>query len=159
MNARDLLEEYVTGGKLMQITTLGSDGAPQTCSVWYVSHFASDALRWISRHDRVHSANVRVDSRVSGAIVSIPLEGLGQTVRGVSFVGQARELPVAGIDQEIAEFVARWPAAAGALNAADLAAGRTPTRLYEVKITQWVLFDEEHFPGEPRQTVLTVSDR
>ncbi|WP_329430643.1 pyridoxamine 5'-phosphate oxidase family protein [Streptosporangium sp. NBC_01495] len=153
MNARGLLEEYVMGGKLMQITTLADDGAPQTCSVWYDAHFAPDVLRWISRDDRAHSVNVRTDPRVSGAIVAISLDGLGQTVRGVSFAGQARELPPAGIDEEIAEFVARWPAAADALDRAKLRSGRTPTRLYEATITQWVLFDEQHFPGEPRQVV------
>ncbi|WP_433358854.1 pyridoxamine 5'-phosphate oxidase family protein [Streptosporangium sp. CA-115845] len=155
MNARDLLKEYVMGGKLMQITTLAGDGAPQTCSVWYDAHFAPDVLRWISRHDRSHSANIRTDSRVSGAIVAIPLDELGQTVRGVSFTGQARELPTVGIDEQIAEFVARWPAAAGALDRTKLMARHTPTRLYEATITQWVLFDEEHFPSDPRQMVAT----
>ncbi|WP_326637715.1 pyridoxamine 5'-phosphate oxidase family protein [Streptosporangium sp. NBC_01755] len=151
--ARTLLEKYVTAGKLMQIATLGADGAPLACSVWYDPHFAPDLLRWISRHDRAHSVNIGCDPRVAGAIVAIPLDGLGQTARGVSFIGRAQELPVTGIDQQVARFVARWPAAADALDLTKLAAGQTPTRLYEVAVTEWVLFDEENFPWEPRQTV------
>lgn len=150
---RALLEEYVAGGKLMQLTTLDGDGAPMVCSVWYDPHFGPDRLRWISRHDRAHSRNLAADPRVAGAIVAIPLDGLGQTVRGVSFTGRARELPTTGIDRQIKEFVTRWPAAADALDPARLVAGQTPTRLYEAAVTNWVLFDEEHFPEQPRQEI------
>ncbi|MBG0818378.1 pyridoxamine 5'-phosphate oxidase family protein [Planomonospora sp. ID82291] len=150
---RALLEDYVTGGTLMQLATLGADGAPLACSLWYHPHFAPDMLRWISRHDRAHSRNLAADSRVAGAIVAIDLDGLGQTVRGVSFTGRARELPAVGIEEQISAFIARWPAAAGALDPARLAARQSPTRLYEVTITGWVLFDEENFPDQPRQEI------
>ncbi|MEV7011701.1 pyridoxamine 5'-phosphate oxidase family protein [Streptosporangium sp. NPDC051022] len=151
--ARALLQKYVTGGSLMQLATLTGDGAPQACSVWYDPHFTPDVLRWISRHDRAHSHAITKDPRVAGAIIAIPLDGLGQTVRGVSFTGQARQLPGEGIDEQIAQFVERWPAAAGALDAEKLVAGKTPTRLYEVAIEEWVLFDEKNFPGDPRQVI------
>lgn len=155
--ARVLLEEYVRGGKLMQLATLGDDGAPRVCSVWYDAHFAPDVLRWISRQDRVHSFNARSDSRVAGAIVAIPLKDLGQTVRGVSFAGHARELSTVGIDRQVAAFVARWPAASGVLGSAEFAAGRSPMRLYEVRVAEWVLFDEENLPDDPRRVILPPS--
>ncbi|MEV4098140.1 pyridoxamine 5'-phosphate oxidase family protein [Streptosporangium saharense] len=151
--ARVLLQEYVASGSLMQVATLTDEGDPQVCSVWYDPHFAPDVLRWISRHDRAHSQAITKDTRVAGAIVAIPLDGLGQTVRGVSFTGQARQLPTEGIDREITDFVTRWPAAAGALDREKLAAGHTPTRLYEVAVTEWVLFDEENFPDQPRKVI------
>ncbi|MEV6866241.1 pyridoxamine 5'-phosphate oxidase family protein [Streptosporangium subroseum] len=156
MKARITLEEYVAGGALMQLATLTAGGAPQACSVWYDFGFGPDVLRWISRHDRAHSLSIGDDPRVAGAIVSIPLEGLGQTVRGVSFTGHAQELPLEGIDRQITQFVARWPAASGALDPIRLAAGQTPTRLYELHIMQWVLFDEENFPDDPRQVVAAL---
>jgi hypothetical protein len=108
---RAFLEQYVQAGKLMQLASLSGDGSPAVCNVWYDAHFAPDVLRFISRHDRQHSHNVRVDGRVAGGIIVIPLVGLGQTVRGVTFTGSARELPTYGIDEEIAAFVTRWPRA------------------------------------------------
>lgn len=152
-NERALLEQYVQVGKLMQLASVSSDGAPTVCNVWYDVHFSPDVLRFISRYDRQHSQNIRVDSRVAGGIIATPLEELGQTVRGVTFTGSARELPTCGIDGEIAAFVARWPRAEGSLHPGKLAAGEIATRLYEVTIGEWVLFDEENFPEQPRQVI------
>lgn len=152
-NERVLLEQYVQSGKLMQLASLNSDGSPAVCNVWYDAHFAPDVLRFISRCDRQHSQNVRTDGRVGGGIIAIPLEGLGQTARGVTFTGSARELPTYGIEEEITAFVARWPRAEATLNPSELARGEIPTRLYEVMIAEWVLFDEENFPEQPRQVI------
>ena len=58
-NERKLLEEYVRAGKLMQLSSLNADGSPIVCNVWYDAHFSSDILRFISRHDRHHSHNIR----------------------------------------------------------------------------------------------------
>jgi hypothetical protein len=76
--AREYLEQYVTNGKLMQLATLGADGSPTVCSVWYDAHFTPDVLRFISRQDRNHSANLRNDDRVAGTIIAIHLEGLAR---------------------------------------------------------------------------------
>lgn len=152
-NERAILEQYVHAGKLMQLASLGSDGAPAVCNVWYDAHFTPDVLRFISRYDRQHSQNIRVDSRVAGGIIAMTLEELGQTARGVTFTGSARELPTCGIEREIAAFVARWPHAEAALNPGKLARGELATRLYEVTIGRWVLFDEENFPKQPRQVI------
>lgn len=152
-NERALLEQYVQAGKLMQLASLNSDGSPVVCNVWYDTHFAPDVLRFISRYDRQHSQNIRINSRVAGGIIAIPLRELGQTARGVTFTGSARELPTCGIDGEIAAFLARWPRAEAALNPGKLASDEIATRLYEVTITEWVLFDEENFPEQPRQVI------
>ncbi|MDF5756123.1 pyridoxamine 5'-phosphate oxidase family protein [Spongiactinospora sp. TRM90649] len=147
---RALLEEYVSGGKVMQLATL-TGGMPRVCTVWYQAAFRPDRLRWISRHDREHSRAIATDPNVAGVIVTIPLDTLGQNVRGVSFTGLARELPVVGADAEVHAFTERWPAAAAALDAMPTG----PTRLYEVVVEAWVVFDEEHFPppANPRQPV------
>lgn len=150
---RELLEGYVKNGKLMQLATLRTDGAPEICNVWYDPHFIPDVLRFISRHDRNHSVNIRTGAPVAGSIVAIPLEGLGQTVRGVTFTGAGRELPTIGIDDAIESFVTRWPASSASLDPAKLADGSTPTRLYEVTVAEWVLFDEANFPADPRQVM------
>ena len=152
-NERALLEHYVQAGKLMQLASLNSDGSPAVCNVWYDAHFAPDVLRFISRYNRQRSQNIRIDGRVAGSIIAVPLEGLGQTVRGATFTGVARELPTCGIDREVAAFVARWPRAEAALHPEKLAHGEIPTRLYEVTVAEWVLFDEANFPEQPRRII------
>jgi hypothetical protein len=32
-------------------------------------------------------------------------------------------------------------------------AGETHHRVYQIEVTEWVLYDEEHFRGQPRQSV------
>ncbi|MGH3853896.1 MAG: pyridoxamine 5'-phosphate oxidase family protein [Pseudonocardiaceae bacterium] len=152
-NERVLLEHYVQAGKLMQLASLNSDGSPVVCNVWYDAHFAPDVLRFISRRSRQHSQNIRIDGRVAGGIMAIPLEGLGQAVRGVTLTGVARELPTSGIDREVVAFVARWPRAEAALHPEKLAHDKMPTRLYEVTVAEWVLFDEANFPDQPRRVM------
>jgi len=151
--ARALLRAYVEAGKLTQVATLGPDGSPSLCNVWYDAHFMPDVLRFISRHDRHHCQNIRRDPRVGGSIIAIDLDGLGQVARGVTYTGQARELPRSGIAHQLGAFLARWPAAAGAIDADRLSRGETPTRLYEIAVSEWVLFDEGNFPDQPRQVI------
>lgn len=154
---RELLQEYVDSAMLMQLSTIDAEGSPSLCHVWYQAGFAPDILRFISRWDRHHSRNIRRNGSVAGGIVSIPLHGLGQRVRGVTFVGQARELPREGIDSAIADFVRRWPNSAGAIDPLALAQGRTPTRLYETAVSGWVLFDDVNYPNDPRREVPAVT--
>ena len=150
---REFLKEYVESGKLMQLATLRSDGSPELCNVWYDPHFGPDLLRFISRHDRNHSVNICTDGRVAGSIIAIHLEALGQKVRGVTFTGAGRELPLVGIGDAIDSFVSRWPASTVVIDAERLTNGDIPTRMYEVIIDEWVLFDEVNFPEQPRQTI------
>lgn len=154
---RQLLEEYVRSGKLMQLATVDQDGAPAICNAWYDVNFAPDRLRFISHQERCHSQNIRRDPRIAGNILDIDLEGLGQTVRGVSFTGVARELPTTGIDEESAAFVARWPLAAEAVSPAVLASGMSPVRIYEIAVAEWILFDEANFREQPRRVVSALS--
>jgi uncharacterized protein YhbP (UPF0306 family) len=151
-NQRALLERYIQSGKLMQVSSLAADGSPALCHVWYSYTFHPDRLFFISRKDRVHSTNIRNDPRVAGGIVAIPLTGLGQTVRGVTFKGLASQL---GPDSkaEIGGFVERWPNANSAISVERQVAGETMSRLYQISITEWLLFDEENFPSAPRRLV------
>jgi hypothetical protein len=150
---RKLVEEYVSSGKLMQVATLAADGQPEVCNVWYDPHFRPDLLRFISRHTRNHSENIRARPGVAGSIVAIPLVGLGQTARAVTFRGQATELLTIGVDTEARSFIGRWPAAESAIDPDALARNETTSRLYEIRVTEWILFDEENFPEQPRRVV------
>jgi len=152
MDARTVLEEYVRSGNLMQVATVSDVGYPAVCHVWYHVWFRPDRIYFISRRDREHSANIRQDGHVAGGIVTIPLSGLGQTVRGVTFKGRAREL---GADArvELERFLVRWPHARNIITTERIASGDTTSRLYEIAVGEWVLFDEETFPESPRRVV------
>jgi Pyridoxamine 5'-phosphate oxidase len=150
---RELLEEYVATGMLMQVATLTSHGTPVVCNVWYDYSFAPDVLRFISRPQRHHSDNIRRRPPVAGSIVAIALEGLGQVARAVTFSGNAHELPTVGFEAEASAFVARWPRAADAIDPVRLARDEATSRLYEIEVVEWVLFDEANFPDRPRRSM------
>lgn len=158
-DARTLLEDYVRSGKVIQLATLDSGGAPSVCNLWFASAFGPDRLWFMSRPNREHCAQLRADPRVAGAILAIELEGIEQDVRGVTFAGTARELATVGIDEQIAGYAGRWPEAADAIAPEALAAGATPHRLYEIAVQRWVLFDELYYPDHPRQPVAARSAR
>jgi uncharacterized protein YhbP (UPF0306 family) len=151
-DSRQLLEEYVREGKLMQLATR-DDRGPWLCNVWYAPRFDPDRLYFISNRTRNHSAHIRADGAVAGGIMHEQLEQLGQKVRGVTFRGRATELRTEGIDEQLELFLGRWPSANGAIGKESLAREETPMRLYEVAIEKWVLFDEVNFEGDPRQEV------
>lgn len=153
MNVRTILEHYVGSGMLMQVSSISETGAPCLCHVWYRVQFSPDRLYFISRRDRVHSVNIRRDKRVAGGIVTIPLTGLGQTVTGVTFKGLATELDASAHD-ELERFLTRWPQARDTITTERVTANDTPSRLYEIRVDEWVLFDEKHFPGSPRHEIL-----
>lgn len=146
---RQLLTKYVTTGKLMQVASIDADGMPMLCHVWYAATFSPDRLYFISRHDRDHSVNIRANSQVSGGIVAIELTGLGQKVQGVTFKGTATQLPIENLDASLALFHDRWPAARNIINSVNLVNGETPSRLYEIRISEWRLFDDKNFPSDP----------
>jgi Pyridoxamine 5'-phosphate oxidase len=151
LTERDLLISEVQAGRLMQVATLDPSGQPLLCHVWYAATFAPDRLLFISRATREHSTHIRTDARTAGAIVAEVPAALGATVRGVTFTGTATELPPVGIDIQIATFLHRWPQAEGHLTTQALQEATPPGRLYEIAVTTWVLFDEEHYPDQPRR--------
>ncbi|MBF6173686.1 pyridoxamine 5'-phosphate oxidase family protein [Nocardia blacklockiae] len=149
MREREVLEDYIGGGGLMQLSTVGVEGAPVVCTVWYVSAFRPDRLYFVSRTDREHSVNIRRNPVVAGAVVQQRPAELGLTARGTSFTGRAVELPGTGIDAVKEAFAAQWPRAAGLLEAMPDCA----SRMYEIAVDRWVLYDEENFRERPRREI------
>ena len=158
---RRLLVEGVGAAPLMQVATVGHTGFPAICHVWFQSGFEPDRLYFLSREDREHAGNLRNDPRVAASIALEVPAGLGDRVRGVTLSGLARELPDPALPAAAAAFIARWPRAAGALTP-PTPPDRYPTagnggvaiqarsRLYEIAVAEWVLFDEVNFPDQPR---------
>ncbi len=158
-DARALLLTEVRAGKALQLATLGPDGAPVVCNLWFASSFEPDRLFFISRPARAHCENLRRDPRVAGAVLSIQLDDPGTTAaRGVQFTGTAVELPTTGIDAQIAIYAGRWPATANAIDPGRLERGEAHHRVYQIDVTEWVLYDEANFGKDPRQPVKVVGD-
>ena len=103
-DARLVLEDYVRGGKVMQLATTGPDRHPYVNNLWYAAMLRPDRLLFISRPERVHCQNIRANPRVAGAILAIELHDPSQPVQGITFTAQARELSVTGIDEQINAF-------------------------------------------------------
>lgn len=154
---RQSLCSLVDAGRLMQLATLGSDGTPAICHVWYAHTFAPDRLYYISRYSRKHSLNIKGNPTVAGGIVPAVPSGLGDQVQGISFLGEVCELSVSASARPLVAFLKRWPRAKEAITINRLRDEVTQTRLYEVRVSEWVLFDEVNFPDEPRR-VLRASD-
>lgn len=153
---RALVEEYVAAGKLMQVATVGRDGGPAVCSVWYEAAFRPDKLTFLSQRDRHHSENIRNHGRVAGAIVDIELQGAGQQVRGVSFKGHAIEITVGEHTlgaEALGRYLRRWPIMELAVESGALDPGETQACFYQIDVYEWVLFDQVNYPDDPRRTV------
>jgi hypothetical protein len=142
---RRLLVDGVGAATLMQVATVGDTGFPALCHVWFQAEFEPDRLTFLSREDREHVINLRNDPRVAASIALEVPSGLGSPVRGVTLSGLAQEIPGIALPDAAARFVTRWPRAAAALDRA-----RVRSRLYEITVLRWVLFDEINFPDEPR---------
>lgn len=155
-DARGLLEEYVRAGKVMQLATVDPDGRPYVNNLWFASTLRPDRLLFISRPNRLHCEYIRDRSDVAGAILAIELHDPSQPVQGVTFTGTARELPTTGIDEQIGVYQRRWPPTAAAIDPARMAAGEAHHRVYEITVSGWVLYDEIHFRGSPRQPVAAI---
>jgi hypothetical protein len=147
---RHVLESGVAQARVMQVATLMESGAAVTCQVWFQANFQPDRLYFISRRDRQHSINIRRDARVSAGVpFDVPQE-LGDRVRGVTLTGNAREVPQVLFPVIAQGFIRRWPRAVEALTPRTADPASTPSRLYEIAVLDWVLFDEMHFPAQPR---------
>lgn len=159
---RRLLVDGVSAAALMQVATIGDGGFPAVCSVWFHSGFEPDRLYFVSRPDREHAINLRGDPRVAASIALEVPAGLGDRVRGATLTGLAREIPDSDQPALAAAFVVRWPRSADLLSPArslvtvpvSAAPAEIPrSRLYEIAVVDWVLFDEVNFPEQPRRTV------
>jgi uncharacterized protein YhbP (UPF0306 family) len=149
-----LLREYLSDGKLMQVATVGRGGEPWLASVWYA---ADDQLRLVfaSNLARVHSEDIRANPMVSGAVVAMSLEGLGQRVRGVTFSGRANQCSGPDVEEAFHTYATRWPRAAELFPVQSLIEETTPMRLYRIEPSRYVLFDEVNFPDQPRREIST----
>lgn len=145
-----LLRDYVASGLIMQIGTSSKTGDPGMAHCWYAPDDDLNLI-FMSRQSRKHSRHILENDRVSGGILAITLEGLGQTVRGVTLSGTCEMVREGGIARAYETYRSRWPQVQQMVTPEQLVESAADNRLWKITPVSFVLFDEEHFPGDPRR--------
>jgi uncharacterized protein YhbP (UPF0306 family) len=145
-NLRQLIVDYMTEQKLMQLATIGEFG-PWICSVWQA--FDDDLnIYFFSATTRQHSQEIEKDGRVAGALAKP--HTVSDTPRAVQFSGKATRLTD---EAEIAK--ARSVYEGRIFNAETIdklmANEERPHVFYKITPNKFVLFDVENFPENSRQ--------
>jgi uncharacterized protein YhbP (UPF0306 family) len=146
MTAYELITKHLQDAHIMQLATC-VDNYPWCATV----HFAADEqcnLYWLSLPSRRHSQQIATNAKVAGAIV--PPGGEAPQVQGIQFEGEARMVTEPERIQEMLQtFADRYRT--NSVTDEAIISGVAPVRLYQLKPSLFVLYDEVHFPDEPRQ--------
>ncbi|MFA6461671.1 MAG: pyridoxamine 5'-phosphate oxidase family protein [Candidatus Woesearchaeota archaeon] len=146
------VREYLKKGKLMQLATVKKD-QPWIINCWYT--FDKDFnFYFISGQTSRHINELKNNPKVACSITPhYPLEKLGQKVQGLSFEGVAKEVSGFSLTEVFNNFVAKWKLAINHINLDRLKEGGAGSKLYVVKATKIVWFDQINFPDNPRQEI------
>jgi uncharacterized protein YhbP (UPF0306 family) len=144
MNARDAIMQYLDWAQLMHLATF--DGR----NVWSASvYYAADNshnIYWLSPPSAHHSKAIAKHSQVAASI-AIP-QPYGQPQRGVQLRGEAKQVATEKMSSLYQAYAERFDDHHRLQQILD---GFDDHRLYQLKPTQLVLYDEEHYPDQPRQ--------
>jgi uncharacterized protein YhbP (UPF0306 family) len=146
----DLVKEYFLSGKLLHLATSFNSNS-WLCHVWYAIHEENKSIIYTSNRLRRHSQEIFNNPKVAGGVVAVNLEGLGQKVRGLSFEGTAAEASESELENIYESYALRWPQVRSMFSTQDILSKKVDMRMYCVKFTKIVLFDEVNFPSSPRQ--------
>lgn len=148
----EAFKDYIERGRLLSLAT--TDGTRlRMCSCWYAASSDLSRLYFISRKDRLHSVNIRNNGLVSGSIIAIELEGLGQKTQGIFLSGNASECTGPGLVDAYGVYAARWPQVRDMFTAEDVESDATPMRVFEVTVEEYVFVDEVSDPVNVRKIV------
>lgn len=145
MTPQDVLKEFLTVNKLMQLATVGTDG-PWICNVYFVADEKNN-LYWTSARARQHSKEILNNAKVAATVVHDK-----EHKQAVQIAGEAFEVPLADAERVNKLYGDKF--------------GEKPSRLQEVLANSsegrsyWVLkpriislWDEVNFPDAPKQQV------
>lgn len=145
MNPKDILKEFLTENKLMQLATVGENG-PWICNVYFVADEENN-LYWTSARNRQHSKEILSNPKVAATVVHD-----AEHKQAVQIAGEAFEVPLNDIERVIELHGSKF--------------GHKPSRLQEVLANTpdgrafWVLkpkiislWDEVNFPDAPKQQI------
>ena len=144
--SKDLLNEYIGQGKLMQLATV-RDAKPWICTVYFVAD-AELNLYWLSFPERRHSLDIAKNAEVAIAI-AIKHD---KPVIGVQGEGNAEIVTDKTVVKlMIEQYVAKYDV--GQKFYANFMHGTNKHVMYKFTPTNYVLFDEVNFPDDGRQLV------
>lgn len=147
-DVRENVAEIVARSFVLSFACVDGE-SDQPYQVWL--HYAGDLQRVIvySRRDRVHSDYVRKNDKVSVAI--LPEQIPGGPIRGLSGQGTIRELTD---EAEIAAATKTYEAKFNKKDGIDqqTRSGKPDDHaLWEITMTNYVLFDMHNYPDDPRK--------
>lgn len=134
---------------MMQLATVGG-GKPWSCTVYYLADEQLN-LYWASIPSRRHSREIADCPDVAIAIV---IQGeQDQKVIGIQAEGTTEKIENPSDIRPIAK---KYAAAFGRDKqwVDDFSRLKTEHRLYKFTPKTYVLFDDEHFPDDPRQEIV-----
>lgn len=144
---KKLIQDYLKEAKMMQLATVGKDGKPWVCNVW----FAADKdlnVYWFSSVTRRHSEEIMQNPHVAAAIClpqtptdkprGLQLEGTAELLTKPADVAKAMKNYVGRVFnlKQVKDFMAHLD---------------RPHRFYRIKVDNFVLFDAVNYPENPRQ--------
>lgn len=145
MNPKDILKEFLTTNKVMQLATVGENG-PWICNLYFVIDEQNN-IYWTSARKRQHSKEIIHNPKVAATILHDPVHK-----RSVQIVGEAFEVPLQDVERVNGLYANKF--------------GDKPTRLQEVLTNDpegrayWFLkpqiislWDEVVFPDAPKQEI------
>jgi uncharacterized protein YhbP (UPF0306 family) len=148
-----LINDYLHTGKLLHLAS-SLNNTLWMCHVWYAMGESPQELIFTSNKSRRHSKEIKNNPIVAGGVNTMNLEGLGQKVQGLSFEGLAEEAVGEKMKSAYSFYAKRWPQVRTMFTSDDIEFSRVDMRMFRVKITRVVLFDEVNYPSNPRQEIL-----
>lgn len=146
MDLKKRISDYLEKATLMQVATT-INNQPWTCTVY----FAFDDLLhlyWLSKPNARHSQELQTNNKVAGTIV-LP-HTYGDAVRGLQFQGNAHEITdKQSLERLLSSYAKRYSMTTERTHA--IINSTDGHLLYRVRPSLFVLFDQVHFPDNPRQ--------
>lgn len=148
MTAKQLAHKYLQEARVIQLAT-SADDKPWACNV----HFYADDdfnIYWFSSQQRLHSLQIAANPHAAAVLMVKQDSPTDSTVIGVSLAGPV-EL-IENLDKSIAQaFIKKQGKSEDYLD--NILDGSSDHKCYKLSPTQIVLFDNKHFPDNPRQEV------
>lgn len=146
MNSADLCSKYLNDSRVMQLATVAGD-QPWICSVYFVTD-DNHNLYWLSLPSRQHSQEIAQQPNVAAAIAV----KLDQPIIGIQISGRAEiisdDTVIAAV---MATYISKYNTGHDFL--ANFKVGSNKHRLYCLRPSNIILFDEVHYPDSPRQII------
>lgn len=148
MSPNEIFEHYMCESKLMQIATVGKNGNPWICTVYFVVDKANN-FYWLSLPTRRHSSEIMENKRAAVAVAC----KFDQPVIGVQAEGTVEVVEHSATIQGIMEkYIAKNNSGHDFYD--NFLKGTAEHRMYRFVPERIVLFDEVHYKGKPQEIVM-----